>query len=165
MIFLQYLFLFFFFHLKPRSQLSLLFTMVVQTCVEIHGNIKEGKIKSQILKNNFDITVGTWEIAIESLIAHYKENLNTVVRCDFSCLQFFEELDFNREFRHGSLSLFQLDGKNNEIKTVIQSGQNCFKTFQSSEIEIIFYFNDLLTKQLVKKDIDIYMTLCFRRVH
>lgn len=139
--------------------------MVVTTCVELHGNLKDGHLKIRILKNNFDITVGTWEIAIDSLIARFNENVNTVVRCDFNCLQFFEQLDYERGIRHGTLNIFQLVGQQRfEIKTIFNSGQKIFKTFQSSENEIIFYFTDLVRNELFKKDVDVYMTVCFRRV-
>ena len=119
--------------------------MVVKTCVQIQGNLLEGngKIKCQFLKNNFDISEGTWEVVIDTLIAKFHSNINTVVRCDFNCITYFEEIGFQRAFRPGTLCVFHLEGDHDEIKTIIPPGEKNFTTFQSSTTELTFFSRTL----------------------
>ena len=138
--------------------------MVVKRHIDVDGNIYQGKLKCKILKHNCDITEGIWEIAIDSVIAKFNAKVNTIVRCELNCLQFFEETGYQRGFRHGTLNIFHLEGVKGQRKTIIESGEKMFTSFKASDSELVFHFYDLERKEELKKNVEIYMSFCLKRV-
>lgn len=134
------------------------------------GNLKEcgGSVETQVHEANFNLAIGLWEISVDSCFINIKELLKStqLISITSNLLHHQEVVQGENTNVQTIIGSFKLS-RNKYLATkqcVIESTKRHFISIENCSNKIILTFADMSTKEKLKIDCDVYLSVCFHRV-